>query len=115
MNKWFFGKHILEKEQRRLNRMDARREWNSRLIQNEQAQLRAGLKEQLSGVQGLTLSFGAGCAAALAFKNREHLAKLKGLPWDEIAQLLQLYAMPEGEPMRGTAQMTESANQNSAG
>lgn len=108
MSTWFIGRSFLEEEKRRLSDLAAQRGSNARQIRREQSQLQAEVARELGGVKGLSLSFGVGCAAALAYRNREKLGLLRDLPWAEVAQIVQEIALseqsPEGVTQRGPRQ-----------
>lgn len=86
------SKWLLRKERQQLDEAAAQSEWNKLLITQDHAKLKHDLIRGLGGVQGLALSFGAGCATALAYKNREQLSHLQNLPWNQIIGLLQEYS-----------------------
>ncbi|GJM11679.1 MAG: hypothetical protein DHS20C12_00820 [Pseudohongiella sp.] len=86
------AKWLVSKERRKLEVAAAQSEWNKKHIHNEQAKLKKELIQNLGSPQGLALSFGAGCAAVLAFRNKEQLAQLQDLPWSEILVLVQEYS-----------------------
>ena len=95
LSKWFPGRRYIEREKQQLAALSRRRASNSKSIAREQSLLQAELVRQLGGLGGLSVSFGAGCAAALAYKHREQLGALKSLPWTEIMQVAQEYALAE--------------------
>lgn len=95
MNKWFIGERFLAEEKQRLSDLAAQRALNARHIEWQQSQLQAEIVRELGGLKGLSLSFGAGCAAALAYRNREKLGLLRDLPWAELAQMVQELVLSE--------------------
>tara|TARA_R110002073_G_scaffold34186_1_gene101748 strand:- start:1272 stop:1595 length:324 start_codon:yes stop_codon:yes gene_type:complete len=103
MSKWFIGKHFIEEEQRQLRTAEMRRERNDLLIKRDKEKLQKELRHEFGTLRGLSISFGAGCVAGLAYKNREHLANLKKLPWNEMLLLLQEYGALDQVPVEDPA------------
>ncbi len=108
MNSWFPGKKLIEDEQRGLADLEAHNEVNAEYIRRDQRHLLMALKTELGGVKGVSLSFGAGCVAALAYRNRKHLSFLKELPWAKISNLAQEALV--GDPMQYSETIADETN-----
>lgn len=85
------AKMLLGKERRKVQMLAQQLQWNKLHIEKEKARVKYDLLQSIKGPQGLALSFGAGCAIAFAYKNREYLSQLQSLPWDDLIQLATEY------------------------
>jgi len=79
---------LLGKERGKVQDLARQLECNKLHTDREKTQLKTDLLNSVRGPQGLALSFGAGCAAAFLYKNREHLTQFQSLPWNDLLQLV---------------------------